>query len=154
MRGKKVVERWQHAGLDCCICVGIFYCLDGFVRLPPGHPDRKLAELADAIDEAAELNPSPFPLERGHQHIAVDVHGGLTHGPDSDGWVGFDTGHALDYWNDDDLQAHLRKDDRIAAHMIGWRLERDGLGTRWTIQQLRDEVNRLAEQLAARAASA
>jgi hypothetical protein len=145
----KAVERWLHAGLECCIRVGV-YGLDGCVRLPEGHPDRRMAETADEVDQAMDKAQDPFPWGRGHRHIPVEVHGGLVDGPDEDGWIGFDTGHALDYWADEDLAPHLRKDDRIAAHMIGVRLQRDGLGTRWTKERLRSEVNRLAEQLAAR----
>jgi hypothetical protein len=143
----KVVERWRHAGLDCCIRVGS-YSLDGYVRLPDGHPDRQLAETADEVDQAVRGDPIPFAT--GHQHIPVNIHGGLSDGPDEAGWVGFDTAHGLDYWADEDLAPHLRQDDRICAHMIAVRLQRDGLGTRWTLDRLRAEVNRLAEQLAAR----
>jgi hypothetical protein len=145
-----VVERWRHAGLDCCIRVGS-HSLDGYVRLPDGHPDRRFAEAADAVDEAMDPDPIPFPFAMGHRHIPVDIHGGLSDGPDQEGWVGFDTAHGLDYWADEDLEPHLRQAERILAHTIGQRLQRDGLGTRWTLERLRAEVNRLAEELAARA---
>lgn len=46
----------------------------GYVRLPEDHPWRGM----DAED------------------IPVDVHGGVTYGPDGDGWIGFDTLHAGD----------------------------------------------------------
>jgi hypothetical protein len=93
---------------------------------------------------------SPFPFASGHRHIPIVVHGGLTSGPDEDGWVGFDTAHGLDYWTDEDLAPYLRRDDRIVAHTIGERLRRDGLGTCWTIDRLRAELNRAAQQLAER----
>lgn len=33
----------------------------------------------------------------GHDGVRIlEVHGGLTYGPDEDGWVGFDCGHARD----------------------------------------------------------
>jgi hypothetical protein len=145
----KVVESWRYAGLDCCIRVGS-YSLDGYVRMPDGHPDRRLAETDDEVDRAMDTDPIPFPFAVGFRHIPVEVHGGLSDGPDGDGWVGFDTAHALDYWADEDLAPHLRQDDRIFAHVIGERLQRDGLGMRWTLDRLRAEVNRLAEQLVAR----
>ena len=97
----KVVEAWRHAGFDCCIRVGS-YSLDGYVRLPDGHPDRRLAETADEVDQAMDTDPIPFPFAMGFRHVPVEVHGGLSDGPDGDGWVGFDTAHALDYWADED----------------------------------------------------
>ena len=52
----------------------IFVGFMGYAKLPADHPWRQL----DAED------------------IPVDVHGGITYGPDSDGWIGFDTMHAGD----------------------------------------------------------
>lgn len=46
--------------------------LNGYVMIPPGHPWR--TELPET----------------------VEVHGGITYGPTSDGIIGFDTGHYCD----------------------------------------------------------
>lgn len=46
----------------------------GYVRLPEDHPWRHMPG----------------------ESIPVDVHGGVTYGPDGDGWIGFDTMHAGD----------------------------------------------------------
>ncbi|NMM99657.1 hypothetical protein G1C96_0235 [Bifidobacterium sp. DSM 109958] len=51
-----------------------FFCWTGRVRLPEGHPWRA----SDGWD------------------IPARVHGGVTYGPDEDGWIGFDTLHAMD----------------------------------------------------------
>lgn len=85
----KVVLRWQHAGLACQIRTAT-HSLDGFVRLPDDHPDRYVSEAAHIVSQA-EVEGHPFgsTASTGHRYIPVDVHGGgLTSGPDNDGWVG------------------------------------------------------------------
>lgn len=52
----------------------VFVMFMGYVKLPADHPWRRL----DA------------------DNIPVDVHGGITYGPDNDGWIGFDTMHPCD----------------------------------------------------------
>jgi hypothetical protein len=49
---------------------------NGYVKLPTGYPR----------------------VWNTYNDIGVEVHGGLTYGPDEDGWVGFDTLHAGDAW--------------------------------------------------------
>jgi hypothetical protein len=132
----EAIEVWEHAGLRCAIVphphLGMF---NGYVRLPEGHPGR----------------------EGTYDDIDVEVHCGLTFGPDDDGWVGFDTGHAGDYWAPDDLigildEASLRHFGAggIAGHMRTQlrRFGPDPMERQWTIGALRAEVERLAEQLA------
>lgn len=58
----------------------VFVGFMGYAKLPADHPWR-------------QLNADDIP---------VDVHGGITYGPDSDGWIGFDTMHAgdmIDMWH-------------------------------------------------------
>jgi hypothetical protein len=65
-----------------------------------------------------------------HEHAEqVEVHGGVTYGPDDDGWIGFDTLHAGDIWPD--VPASLRHIDR------GW-------GRTWTEEQVAAEAERMA----------
>ncbi|KAA8828143.1 hypothetical protein [Bifidobacterium myosotis] len=45
-----------------------FFAWNGYVNLPEGHPWRRLEDW----------------------QIPADVHGGITYGPDPDGWIGFD----------------------------------------------------------------
>lgn len=52
----------------------MFVAFCGYVRLPADHPWRAM--------EAGD--------------IPADVHGGITYGPDDDGWIGFDTMHGED----------------------------------------------------------
>lgn len=58
----------------------LFGAVNGYVRLPKGHPWRALEDI--------QFSEMPD----------VDVHGGITYGVDLDGWIGFDTLHAGDLW--------------------------------------------------------
>jgi len=134
----EAIEVWEHAGLRCAIVpnrqIGMF---NGYVRLPEGDPRRS----------------------GKHDDLDMDVHGGLTYGPDPAGWVGFDTGHAGDYWSPDDLIGYLDESvlryfglGGVAGHMqakLRGAGHHDPLANQWTIPRLRAEVEHLAEQLAA-----
>jgi hypothetical protein len=73
-----ITKRWTAHGLECTIRSSGMEFFNGYVRLPSEH-----AGFGATYDQ---LNRS------------ISVHGGLTYGVDPDGWVGFDTGHAGDYW--------------------------------------------------------
>lgn len=128
----EAMEVWEHAGLRCAIVpnrhLGMF---NGYVRLPEDHPGR----------------------HGTYDQIDVDVHGGLTYGPDPDGWVGFDTGHFGDFWAPDDLMGYLDESSMryFGAGGIGRYAARgeEPLQRQWTIPRLRTEVEQLATQLAA-----
>lgn len=85
--------------------------LNGYVQLPTGHPLRRLGE------------------EVGHYLV---VHGGITYGPDEDGWIGWDTSHADDEWVDVPPLFPSAPDRRIV----------------WTPGLVRWETVRLAGQVA------
>jgi hypothetical protein len=128
-------ETWLHAGLRCAIVASPMGGWNGYVQLPLGSRWRWAGWLDVPID-------------------------GLTWGPDPDGWVGFDTGHAWDAWAPDDdsppyqpawwpgppgpvpdhIVAALRLLRRQTATMLG--------GTTWTLRRLRRKVEDLAERLA------
>jgi len=154
---------WRSHGLPCLIVRNDLGNLCGYVAVPPGHPDH--GAHYDAPD--------------------VEVHGGLTYsspcsahgGPichipsretgvvDDVWWLGFDCGHAFDYWPQ---RAAIRKmvlqtaeskppeelariealysDDSLLGRRRGlWRDEYR------SIEYVRAEVESLAMQLAARA---
>jgi hypothetical protein len=94
---------------------------NGYVKLPTGYP--KAWGTYDDID--------------------VDVHGGLTYGPDEEGWVGFDTAHLGDVWVGsipDDLDSHSR--DFLTRPPFGdYRRE-------WDEDKVAAETRRLAHRLA------
>lgn len=58
----------------------LYGAVNGYVRLPDGHPWRELNDI--------QFDDQPD----------VDVNGGITYGVDDEGWIGFDTPHAGDYW--------------------------------------------------------
>lgn len=102
-----------------------FEALNGYCQLPQGSPW----------------------LQLDFDDIPVDVHGGLTYGPDEKRFIGFDTAHAFDVWSYEALaEAGIEID-------ITWR-ERYGLppipggGYQWNMDKMRSEVERLAEQIA------
>lgn len=74
-------EHFTHEGLDCKIVsrTGGYWC--GYVRRPEGvEPVRWTSEYDANTDEVVDAD--------------VDVWGGITYGPDEDGWVGFDDAHS------------------------------------------------------------
>lgn len=87
----------------------------GYVYLDPEHPWQKNPELQDE----------------------VDVHGGITGGL-GESWVGFDTSHAHDYWEDmNPMYSSLLRPDG------------DPFIIRWTLDMIVAETQSLARQAAA-----
>jgi hypothetical protein len=116
------IERWTAHGLECAILAGR-HCLNGYVRLPAGHP---------ALEGAEER-------------------GSVTYGPDDHGWVGMDTGHVFDWWAVDDLIGRIPEEglemgrtQQQFAHEYGASLPYQ----RWSHERLHAEVERLAGTLA------
>ena len=74
-------ERWTHAELDCKIVKQDMGHWCGYVRRPDDvEPVRWQSDYDSKHDEILESE--------------VDVWGGITYGPDENGWVGFDDAHA------------------------------------------------------------
>lgn len=173
---RPAIQLWSHAGLHCAIYWG--HCgFNGYVQLPPGHVEREFAEAyAEVKRQDHEADPDPlFPwyIPSGYDAISAETHGGLTYGPDEQGWVGFDTSHACDDWTEEEIEAVLCEHDPtslmdyrekrqlFAAHMppgfeygpAGRVAKRHGLAwyRLWTMSELIAEVEGLAEQLAAAA---
>jgi hypothetical protein len=93
--------------------------------------------------------------EGTERHTLLDVHGGLTYGPDDDGWVGFDCGHARDlcldergepwgklYTDHDREPVLLRRYGSIEA------CEDADDCLVWRLADVRRETERLVDQLA------
>lgn len=68
----------------------------------------------------------------------VEVHGGVTYGPDNAGWVGFDTNHAYDMNADEDGEP--------LPGCSNWRYRNDH-GRVISPDYVRSEIESLAEQL-------
>lgn len=117
------VEAWQAYGLRCSITFGLL-CFNGYVRIPGNLYS---PEAADRVLQAS---------------------GGITYGPDDEGWVGFDTGHAGDYWAPDDLASYISPQVLELANTMRGIAERYPGGHRWTLDDLREAVEDLAQQVA------
>lgn len=68
----------------------------------------------------------------GFPHTLIEAHGGLTYGPDEDGWLGFDCAHAGD--------ACVLDGETITDH----RMNEDG--TVWTPDDVAAECRKVARQ--------
>jgi hypothetical protein len=115
-------KKWGAYGLECAIARGSALC--GYVRISADHPDAKLDY--DAVD--------------------VDVHGGLTFRcktPDGGAWFGFDCAHSSDWVGFGDIAT-------IDEEGVGSLLS-ERPGRIWTIDEVVEETERLAEQFAERA---
>ena len=106
------VARWTHEGIECAVHQHPDLGLrNGYVLIPDGNP----------LEQSADWG------EHYCSESLLDVHGGVTYGPNKvDGGhvVGFDTGHAGDY---------------SPAFPFG---------RRWSIDDVVTETNRMAEQVA------
>jgi hypothetical protein len=140
-QGREPFRLWTAHGLNCALYVG-FASLCGYVQLSDGHRWRTL--------DLSELD----------EHVSV--HGGVTYA--EDGWVGFDTGHAMDWWDRDNLaalgiglpideayDAAAARDPASRAALAAIRGARRGPeSSRWTVDRITAETETLARQLAAR----
>jgi len=103
-------HEFEHAGLDCYTIQTDMghYC--GYVQRPEDvEPVRWTPDYDSKHEEILEAE--------------VEVFGGVTYGPDDEGWVGFDDGHALSL-----------------------RMKRDAESDE---EAVKEETKRLAEQIAA-----
>ncbi len=117
------VEQWEAHGLQCMIVRARGKFMNGYVQLPESHT----------------------ALGKDYDDIDIDVHGGLTYGPDEDGWLGFDTGHTGDEWSEEELEGTTGEWDSLGLpsfHIPS------SYGVRWSRAKLHAEVESLAEQLA------
>lgn len=123
MDWENTTDEWTAYGLLCRIKPG-FGALNGYVQIP-----RQL-----------------FSEETAQRVLAV--HYGITYGPDDDGWVGFDTVHAGDYWAPDDLIG-LVSDEHLKFANDFREIWKDAEHSRrWTKDLLKQETERLAQQVA------
>lgn len=134
----KVEREWEYAGLKCAVVQAReqgHRC--GYVRIPPGHPDHG----------------------KPYDDINVEVHGGLTYANDepcveADGrgyWVGFDCAHAGDMYVNPHVPLGYEWKSPQAKSLYDHRRDyfsRYENEHYWTEQDVVNEVNKLAVQLA------
>lgn len=114
-------ETWVHDGRECKMTTTLgHWC--GYAKTPLKVTEGTISEVTDT-----------------GVHRLIDVHGGITYGPDDEGWVGFDTGHSRDF-NVTEEDEELRE-----GHATFGR--DDELVNVWRPEDVREEVNKLADQL-------
>jgi hypothetical protein len=120
---------WKHAGLPCIAHRGGGGAWCGYVAVPPGHKyhGKDCGEIDDAIDVHGGLT------------FAAKCHGHICHvpepgEPDDVWWFGFDCAHAYD----------MRPESKMFETPRWSQLEEHY----WTLEEVQEETNRLAEQLA------
>jgi hypothetical protein len=106
--GGPPVERFTHADLSCKIVRTDLGHWCGYVRRPEDvEPIRWTSDYDSKHDDTLDAE--------------VDVWGGITYGPDEDGWVGFDDAHAraiVDHREADDERGAVRLETKRLAEQI------------------------------------
>ena len=101
-------ERFSHAGLDCKIVQMRQGHWCGYVRRPEDvEPVRWTSDYNSKQDDVIDAE--------------VEVWGGITYGPDEDGWVGFDDAHAcslVDHREFDTAKDAVKNETRYLADQI------------------------------------
>jgi hypothetical protein len=88
------ILRFEHAGLDCKLVKQNLGHWCGYVQRPEAvEPLRWRGEYDEKHDEVKEAE--------------IEVWGGVTYGPDGNGWVGFDDAHARSLVNHRDAEAPM-----------------------------------------------
>jgi hypothetical protein len=156
------IRAWCHGRTPCAIYFG-FSSFNGYVQLPQDSPLLTVAEAYDVLSRV-ERDPNFFLPEKygslGYDSLNDMLDAtmrDLTYGPDLEGWVGFDTAHPQDVWDDTIIDQELtdagasdqlERIDRL-RELLGadWSMSGIWGNRRWTIDELMVETNALAEQL-------
>jgi len=101
-------ERFKHVGLDCKIVKYDIGHWCGYVRCPEDvEPVRWTSDYDSKHNEIIEAE--------------VDVWGGITYGPDEDGWIGFDDAHArslVEYRDQNSDKSAVKEETQHLAEQI------------------------------------
>jgi len=118
-----ILEHWEHRGIECALYLTreSHYC--GYCRVPD--------EILNRISPTSSLDD-----ERNFVPPDVDVHGGVTYGPDDDRWIGFDCNHAGDHCVDDDGDPLPNQVPNLTTNFV------------WSSTAVVREIAALADQLA------
>jgi len=122
------IREWTAHGMRCAVVVNPFGGCNGYVKLPTGYPR----------------------AWQSYDDINVDAHGGLTYGPDEDGWVGFDTLHMGDWWDGKvRMPAARAADPKLTESGLDILANERGkdASRRWTEDAVAEECERLAGRL-------
>lgn len=164
------IKLWLAHDIRCAIYWGGM-SFNGYCQLPMSHPDRIIAEAYNDFEhnDPDRRDRRSWTL-RPESNVGYDIlqdieiHGGLTYGPDDEGWLGFDTGHAGDDWSDEEIRRWLEPANREAflsfreiQLLIGPDMYPPGRAVRsrprapydidWTMDRLEQETDHLAAQI-------
>jgi len=118
-----VLEHWEHRGIECALYLTreSHYC--GYCRVP---------------DEISEKVRFTSTLDKNDNFVEADVnvHGGVTYGPDADRWIGFDCNHAGDHCVDDDGDPLPNQIPNLTTNFV------------WSSEDVEEETESLVDQLA------
>lgn len=112
----QATHRFEHAGLNCEVMKSGVGHWCGYVQVPD------------------DIRPVQWRPDHDSKHneiieAEVEVWGGVTYGPDDDGWVGFHDGHALSIrmklGGDTDKEAVIEETKRFAEEIDGLRGDDD-----------------------------
>jgi len=109
---REIVERGVEKGIEWFLYKNRIGAINGYVKLPEGH--------------------KWFGLS--YDDVPVKVHGGLTYGGSGSKFIGFDTNHGGDYWENGD--------DYFRLFAANWVVRV------WDQDQVVKEVKHLARQVA------
>ncbi len=112
--GPRIHDRGVEDGIEWMVVEAPFHgAYNGYARLPQGHSWQEL-----------DL--------QGDDYEVVDIHGGITFGPEEGGWIGFDTMHAWDVWPNGPA-VFVATDSPMDIH--------------WTVDMVIKEAKHLAQQV-------
>ncbi|MFC4506650.1 MULTISPECIES: hypothetical protein [Streptomyces] len=86
-------------------------------------------------------------MDRIPRDIYVPRHG-LNHGPDDDGWIGFDTLHAWDHWPIDEIASHISEDEVMVLRFEHEHFRSEADRIEWPLDRLMEETEALALRVA------
>lgn len=132
-------REWEYRGMECRVTKNDLGHWCGYVKTAlQGFTNEHL-----------------FDVE-GHEHQRlIDVHGGLSYGPDEAGWAGFDCGHARDVNLNEDGEIWGTMYDGAGAEPVPLRQHDGDIEAAekaddvnvWRIKDVKEETERLADQL-------
>lgn len=125
-----IIERFTWCGIDCFLAKGVCNA-NGYVVMP-----ERVARRVDGLD----LELGPF-----------EAHGGITYHSGQTRQIGFDTGHAGDWWTPGDMIRYsYAPDDACAVAQSPYHVPPPRfMRIDWTLDRVRVETRALAEQVAA-----
>lgn len=152
------IQAWTHRGILCAVSDSGLGFINGYVRIPESHPWRQIEDYDQFpvdVHGGLTFGPKPGHEQRTYPEIPA-IEGEPVTLPawpgyswqDVHGWVGFDTGHAWDWWPEEELVAAgvvLTENARSIRAIT--EAHPDRFTRVWTIEDMIAEVQHLADQV-------